>query len=144
MRIAFNDIFKSVDPTDRRILCQNNNSKPAHVLTNSPVSFLSLMNNGQPVEKKVIYFKNAFSLKSYRFWRCNFVTVYTFLWEFPCIKKSGDRTFLQNESDLAILNIPFSNMCEEFTWPDYQRRNIPIWCLFQHSPTIIQWQEVNG
>ena len=79
MRIAFNDIFKSVDPTDRRILCQNNNSKPAHVLTNSPVSFLSLMNNGQPVEKKVIYFKNAFSLKSYRFWRCNFVTVYTFL-----------------------------------------------------------------
>ena len=46
---------------------------------------------------KFINLWNTLSLKWYRFWKCNFVNVYTFLQEIRCLKK------LRNESDLAIL-----------------------------------------
>ena len=51
------------------------------------------------LSQQMVYFRYTLSLKWYRFWKCNFVKVYTFLQEIRCIKnqKVG---FSRNESDL--------------------------------------------
>ena len=76
---------------------------------NQVSTFLSLVNKDLPV-KNIVFttnihylWKGTLSLKGYRSRRCNFVKVYTSLWGIHCIKNQ-EVEYLQNKSDLAILN----------------------------------------